>query len=98
MAGLALRVEPPNLTAQGAFKPANVLLPGWSNGFDTAYDVTVVNPLQNKYVAESAVRPGAALEGANKKKRKGAEAKCREQAGVYILLNENRISVGRIFQ
>ena len=35
-------------------RPADILLPGWFGGKDTALDITVVNPLQTAYIDQSA--------------------------------------------
>ena len=42
-------------------KPADVLIPNWSGGKDTAMDITVVNPLQTAFVNGAATTPGHAL-------------------------------------
>ena len=42
-------------------KPADVLIPNWSGGKDTALDITVVNPLQSAMVSLAATTPGHAL-------------------------------------
>ena len=39
-------------------RPADIFLPGWSGGKDTALDITVVNPLQQAFLQQSAVTPG----------------------------------------
>ena len=45
------------LPGQGA-KPADVLIPYWTGGKDTALDVTVINPLQAAEVQGAAAIPG----------------------------------------
>ena len=42
-------------------RPADVFLPHWSSGKDTAWDVTVVNPLQQELVEAAATTAGHAL-------------------------------------
>ena len=42
-------------------RPADLFLPNWSGGQDTALDITVVNPLQVAMVQQAAVTPGFAL-------------------------------------
>ena len=42
-------------------KPADVLIPSWTGGKDTALDITVVNPLQVALVSRAAITPGQAL-------------------------------------
>ena len=49
-------------------RPGDITLPGYPGGRDSALDVTVVNPLQPKYRAQSAVNKGAAMEGRKKEK------------------------------
>ena len=43
-------------------RPADVLIPNWTGGKDTALDVTVVNPLQTQLVSRAATHAGHALE------------------------------------
>ena len=43
-------------------RPADVLIPNWIKWKDTAFDVTVVNPLQARFVVRAADRAGHALE------------------------------------
>ena len=42
-------------------RPADVLIPNWTGGKDTAIDVTVVNPMRLDYVSKSADNPEYAL-------------------------------------
>ena len=49
-------------------KPADILLPGWSGGKDTALDITVVNPLQTQFINQSAAVAGHALRKAYERK------------------------------
>ena len=42
-------------------KPADVLIPSWTGGKDTALDITVVNPLQVALINRAATVPGHAL-------------------------------------
>jgi hypothetical protein len=39
-------------------KPADVLIPSWTRGKDTALDITIVNPLQVALVNRAATVPG----------------------------------------
>ena len=52
-------------------RPADILLPRWSNGKDAALDVTVTSSLASSHVAGAAASAGAAL-------RKPTQGKCRE--------------------
>ena len=42
-------------------RPADVMIPHWTHGKDTALDVTVINSLQALTVAQAAINPGHAL-------------------------------------
>ena len=65
-------------------RPADVLIPNWTGGKDTALDVTVINPLQTTLVAQAATTPGHALTVAyNRKMTQSAEA-CRLEGIVFI--------------
>ena len=67
-------------------RPADVLLPNWTGGRDTALDVTVINPLQTSLVAQAAATPGHALNVAyNRKMTQSAEA-CRLEGMVFTPL------------
>ena len=48
--------------------PADVLIPRFSSGRDTAYDVTVINPLRRDYIEGSAENPGYGVQQAYKTK------------------------------
>ena len=65
-------------------RPADVLLPNWTAGKDTALDVTVVNPLQAKLVDNTATNPGSALQYAYNWKMKGAGEACRQEGIVFL--------------
>ena len=62
-----------------AAKPADVLLPRWSDGKDRALDVTVTSPLCQTNVARAAAEAGSALKSAFERKVQGAAAACYEQ-------------------
>ena len=65
-------------------RPADVLIPNWSGGKDTALDVTVVNPLQTALVNRAATTPGHALTVRfNEKMTKHGEG-CRQAGMVFI--------------
>ena len=49
-------------------RPADILLPGWTGGKDTALDITVVNPLQTAFIDQTAAVPGHALRKAYERK------------------------------
>ena len=57
-ANLAPRKEEQALIPSRNNKPADVLIPFWTGGRDTALDVTVRSPLSPSYVNRAAVTPG----------------------------------------
>ena len=67
-------------------RPADVLIPHWTGGQDTAWDVTVIHPLQAATVAGAAASPGHALEVAVKRKNRGALEDCQRQGIKFIPL------------
>ena len=67
-------------------RPADVLVPHWTGGQDTAWDVTVTHPLQAATVAGAAINPGHALEVAVERKNRGALEDCRRQGIKFIPL------------
>ena len=73
------------LPGQGA-KPADVFIPHWSGGRDTALDVTVINPLQAAEVQGAATTPGNALQVAHKRKLDKSWAACSEQGITFTPL------------
>ena len=73
------------LPGQGA-KPADVLIPHWTGGKDTALDVTVINPLQAAEVQGAAAIPGNALTVAHERKMAKSWAACNAQGIVFTPL------------
>ena len=67
-------------------RPADILIPHWTGGRDTALDVTVVNPLQVATGAGAATNPGWALTYAFDKKMRGAAEDCRKQGITFVPL------------
>ena len=65
-------------------RPADVLIPNWSGGRDTALDVTVVNPLQRELVSRAATTAGHALSHAYNRKMTQAGEACRTAGLVFI--------------
>lgn len=62
-------------------RPADVYLPNWTAGQDTALDVTVINPLQQTFLNQSAANPGHALYKAYERKMTRHGEACR-MAGI----------------
>ena len=54
-AALGPQKEPPGLLPGSDDRPADILLPFWSQGKDTALDITVVNPLQGALIDQVAM-------------------------------------------
>ena len=69
-------------------RPADVLIPKWSGGKDTAYDVTVVNPLRLDLAKKSAEEPGFAVAQAYRSKwsKYGPCPSCESQGLEFIPL------------
>ena len=67
-AALGLSKESRFLLPGSDMRPAEVLLPFWSGGRDTAWDVTVTHPLQAATVATAATTSGHAAEEAYRRK------------------------------
>ena len=67
-----------------AAKPADILIPRWSDGKDGALDVTVTSPLCKTNVAKAAAEPGSALRSAYERKVQGAAAACQEQGLSFL--------------
>ena len=83
-ATLGPRREAPCLVPNSSSRPADVLLPSWSQGRSAALDVSVISPLQKLTLNGAATSPGHALNvGANRKLAAGLPA-CRA-AGVEFI-------------
>ena len=70
-AGIGATKESKHLLQGSSRKPADVLLPFWTGGKDTAWDVTVVHPLQSSMVARAATTPGHGAQEAYARKWRG---------------------------
>ena len=67
-------------------RPADVFLPYWTGGRDTAWDVTVTHPLQAATVARAASCPGHAAKEAHSRKMREAGELCRSQGIIFTPL------------
>ena len=67
-------------------KPADVLIPHWSNGLDAALDVTVVNSLRSDYILKEADQAGYALDQAHKRKVAQVGTACQQEGIDFIPL------------
>ena len=83
-AALGPRREAPSLVPNSSSRPADILLPSWSQRRSAALDVPVISPLQKLTLSGAATSPGHALNvGANRKLAAGLPA-CRA-AGVEFI-------------
>ena len=67
-------------------RPADVYLPSWSGGLDSALDITVINPLQQALLNGSAANPGHALQVAFDRKMSKHGEDCRRAGIAFIPL------------
>jgi hypothetical protein len=67
-------------------RPADVLIPNWSQGRDAALDVTVINPLQEATVAGAAAEAGQALTVAYDRKVRAVGEACSREGIRFIPL------------
>ena len=67
-------------------RPADLFIPSWTGGQDTALDVTVVNPLQVAMVHQAANTPGHALKKAFDRKIAKHGEPCRKAGVIFIPL------------
>lgn len=67
-------------------RPADVFIRGWAGGQDAAYDVTVINPLQELTREGAATKPGHAADVAYQRKMNGAAEDCRAQGIAFLPL------------
>ena len=67
-------------------RPADVFLPYWCSGRDTAWDVTVTHSLQKSTVTKAVTLPGHAANKAYTRKMREAWEECRRQGIVFTPL------------
>ena len=67
-------------------QPMDVLIPIWTQGKDTAIDVTVVNPLQSGMVVKVAENGGFAVEPAHNRKVARYGNRCEKEGMVFVPL------------
>ena len=85
-AGLGPIREPDGLFPGSDDRPADVLIPIWTEGRDTALDVTVVNPLQQALVVRTSEEGDSAVAHAHKEKLRKYEARCSAEAISFLPL------------
>ena len=83
-AGLGPVKEPDGLLPGSDDRPADVLIPVWSGGRDTALDFTVVNPLQEALVNAASEDGSSAVEHAHQLKLRKYGERC-EGEGILFL-------------
>lgn len=83
-AGLGPVREPDGLLPGSDDRPADVLIPVWSGGRDTALDFTVVNPLQEALVTAASESGSSAVEHAHQLKLRKYGERC-EGEGITFL-------------
>ena len=85
-AQLGPRKEEQALIPSRNSKPADVFIPHWTGGRNTAYDVTVVHPLTGPRLPLSASKPGQTLETAFTNKCRQTLEACLEEGIAFIPL------------
>ena len=85
-AGLGPVREPDGLLPGSDDRPADVLIPIWTEGRDTALDITVVNPLQQALLARASEEGDSAVEHAHKAKLRKYEERCDAEAITFLPL------------
>ena len=85
-AGLGPTREPDGLLPGSDDRPADLLIPFWSGGRDTAIDFTVVNPLQAALVKKTAQDGGSAVEHAHRGKIRKYGERCAAEGLVFVPL------------
>ena len=85
-AGLAPVKEGRFLLPGNDRRPADILVPHWTGGKDTAMDVTVITPIQGATMPGAATTAGYALDHAHSRKVNGAEEECRRQGIAFMPL------------
>ncbi len=81
---LSLRREELFLIPGGLQRPADVFIPNWTTGRDSALDVTVVSSLQKNLVRKAAREQGSAAEFRYEEKMDTYFDKCHEQ-GIHFV-------------
>jgi hypothetical protein len=84
-ASLAPKKEAPSLIPGSLARPADVYIPMW-RGFKTAFDVTVINPLQQAHKHHAAITAGYALGVARDRKMNLYAQDCRNNDITFVPL------------
>ena len=67
-------------------RPADIFIPSFTQGHDTALDVTVVSPLQTSLVSQAAREPGVALQTRHTDKLRKHQQSCHQMGLVFTPL------------
>ena len=65
-------------------RPADLLIPHWTGGRDSALDVTVTHPLRPTVLAGAAAEPGYAAEAAYKRKMADSAEDCQREGILFL--------------
>ena len=85
-AALGPQKEPPGLLPGSDDRPADILLPFWSQGKDTALDITVVNPLQGALIDQVAQDGESGVRHAYNSKMAKYDDRCAAEGICFIPL------------
>ena len=85
-AGLGPSKEPEGLLPGCDDRPADVLIPFWTQGRDTALDITVVNPLQCALLNRSSHDGGSAVAKAYSRKTRTYGERCAAEGIAFLPL------------
>ena len=83
-AALGPRKEPGGLLPGTDDRPADVLLPYWTQGKDTALDITVVNPLQGALIQQVAVDGESGVRHAYNAKMAKYDDRCSAEGIAFV--------------
>ena len=83
-ADLGPRKEEKHLLPGTSARPGDITIRRWTNGKDSAIDVTVASPLCPSHVDEAAAQAGAAMEKACKRKVRETAAACQREGIVFL--------------
>ena len=67
-------------------RPADLFIPHWTGGRDSALDVCVTHPLRATVLARAAAEPGYAAEEAYRRKMANSTEDCRREGIVFLPL------------
>ena len=76
--------EPDGLLPGSDDRPADVLIPFWTQGRDTALDITVVNPLQSALLHRSSQDGGSAVAEAYNRKMRNYGDRCAAEGIAFL--------------